>query len=353
MNKLVSIIVPVYNAEEYLSRCIRSLLNQTYPFIEIILVNDGSLDKSLEMIRKYERRDKRIKLIDKSNTGVSDSRNQALKKMTGQYVMFVDSDDWLSLNAVELLVKEAVDSKSDLVMCGYVREFSNRSKEKVFNLPERVVYEGEEVRHLQRRLFGPINNELGSPETLDALGTVWAKLYKADLIQQHCLQFTDLKTIGSNEDGLFNIQAFEYFKKVVFINQPLYHYWKENANSITSRYNPYLMTQWKTLFSKMEYQIKINNKGEEYEEALRNRKCLSLLGLGLNESFDGGKETLKKRIFRWKEILQDEEIAAAYEEFLPEAFPLHWRIFYSCNKRKLAGPSFLIILGIDFLRKRI
>ncbi len=208
MSRLVSLIVPVYNAEGYLSRCLESLLNQTYPLIEIICVNDGSMDRSLEIIREYKRQDNRIQLIDKRNTGVSDSRNQALKKITGHYVMFVDSDDWLSPNTVEVLIEEAIDSNSDLVMCGYVREFSNRSKEKVFNLPDRVVYEEEEVSHLQRRLFGPINSELGSPETLDALGTVWAKLYKAEIIQQQNLQFTDLNVIGSNEDGLFNIQAF-------------------------------------------------------------------------------------------------------------------------------------------------
>ena len=128
MSRLVSLIVPVYNAEGYLSRCLESLLNQTYPLIEIICVNDGSMDRSLEIIREYKRQDNRIQLIDKRNTGVSDSRNQALKKITGHYVMFVDSDDWLSPNTVEVLIEEAIDSNSDLVMCGYVREFSNRSK---------------------------------------------------------------------------------------------------------------------------------------------------------------------------------------------------------------------------------
>ncbi len=349
----VSIIVPVYNAQQYLSRCLESLLNQTHSLIEIICVNDGSTDKSLEIIKKYMNQDQRIQLIDKSNTGVSDSRNQALKKVTGQYVMFVDSDDWLSLNTVEILLNEALEFNSDLVMCGYVREFFNRSKEKIFDLEARVVYEREEVQELQRRLFGPINSELGSPETLDALGTVWAKLYKSDLIQKHHLQFTDLKLIGSNEDGLFNIEAFEYLKKVIFINQPLYHYWKENTHSITSKHNPHLMTQWKILFSKMEDYITANSKGQAYEEALRNRKCLSLLGLGLNESFSGNSRSFGKKIIRWKEILGDEEIATAYDEFLPEAFPPHWRMFYSCNKRRLALPSFLIILGIDFLRKRV
>lgn len=353
MKAKVSIIVPVYNASQYLNRCLNSLIEQTYNHLEIICVDDGSTDDSLKVLKKYQAKDNRIQVITKINTGVSDSRNQALKIATGDYIMFVDSDDWLSTNAVEVLVNEAKKSMSDLVMCGYVREFSNRSKEKNFDLPEKVVYEEDQIHNLHRKLFGPLTSELGNPETLDALGTVWAKLYKSDVIQNQQLQFVDLKVIGSNEDGLFNIQVFEWLKKVTFINQSLYHYWKENENSITSKHNPNLMSQWKQLFSNMQQHIETYQKGSEYEEALRNRRCISLLGLGLNECFIGKEISLFKKISRWKIILKDEDIIEAYKTFSIQSFPLHWRLFYFFNQKQLVIPSFLMVYVIDYLRKRV
>ena len=132
----VSIIVPVYNVEEYLERCLESIINQTFKNIEVIALNNGSTDNSLNILLKYAEKDKRIKVIDNYNLGVSEARNNGIREANGKYIVFVDSDDWLDKDMIEIIYSNIVENDCDLVMCTYVREFGNHSKEKVFNLPK-------------------------------------------------------------------------------------------------------------------------------------------------------------------------------------------------------------------------
>lgn len=345
----ISVIIPIYNCEKYLARCLDSIINQTLKEIEIICVNDGSTDGSQLLLNEYQGKDSRVIVINKENMGVSDSRNLGLKKARGEFIAFVDSDDWIDIYMLETLYEASCYSGCDLVMCGYRREFWNRTKDKVFDLPDYVEYEGLSLLKLHRQLFGPLTSELGNPETLDALGTVWAKLYKANIIKENNVQFIDLKEIGSNEDGLFNIHVFKYLNKAVFINRPFYHYWKENNQSITSQYNPHLMQQWRSLFTYMTQEV----KDTLYEEALQNRRCISVLGLGLNECLISERVSLAKKIKNWKGILSQREIKEAYRQFRYNQFPIHWRIFYFFNQKGLAVPSYGMLHIINYLRKRI
>ena len=181
----VSVIVPVYNVEKYLERCIESLINQTFDDIEIIALNNGSTDKSLDILNYYAHKDKRIRVINNKNIGVSKSRNIGIEEAKGEYIVFVDSDDWIDSNMIYILYDTISDNNCDLVMCTYIREFSNHSKEKVFKLPEVNLYVHDEVKNeLLRRLVGPIEEELANPEYLDALGTVWAKMYNASILKE-------------------------------------------------------------------------------------------------------------------------------------------------------------------------
>lgn len=115
----ISIIVPIYNSEKYLERCLNSIINQTYRNIEIILINDGSKDRSLEICQKYKKIDNRIQIINKKNSGVSDSRNVGLENSSGEYIQYVDSDDYLNLNACEVLLENIKKSNASLVICGF------------------------------------------------------------------------------------------------------------------------------------------------------------------------------------------------------------------------------------------
>lgn len=127
---LVSIIVPVYNSEETLARCINSILDQQYRNIEVILVNDGSTDNSLNICREFAETDSRIIVIDKENTGVSDTRNRGIAQATGKYLHFVDSDDWIAENAVKVLVDRMQETGCDLVISGFYRVINGKKSEK-------------------------------------------------------------------------------------------------------------------------------------------------------------------------------------------------------------------------------
>ncbi|WP_309088629.1 glycosyltransferase [Domibacillus sp.] len=351
MNPKVSIIVPVYNMERYLKRCLNSLLNQTFSDIEIIAVNDGSTDGTENILNEYLQRDNRIKVITQKNGGVSSARNEGIKAAQGEFIGFVDPDDWVNEKMYETMYTEAAAGKTDIVMCSYVREFGSHSKEKNFEV-DTFRYEGNEVHKMMRRLVGPLGDETANPELLDAWGTVWSKLYRVDLIQENDLQFVDLKEIGTNEDTLFNIQAFYYASSFHFLNKPFYHYWRGNAHSITTGYKANLLEQWFTLYKQIEEFLENNNMEDEHFTALNNRICLNVLGLGLNTmSADTLSERMKIKSI--KAFLEHERIKQSFYTFELTHFPINWKVFFLFAKVHSATGLYCMLAVIEILRKRL
>ncbi|MGM9986279.1 MAG: glycosyltransferase family 2 protein, partial [Bacillaceae bacterium] len=319
--------------------------------IEIIAVNDGSTDDSLRIMNEYAKKDSRIKVITHKNQGVAHTRNVGIKEATGEYIAFVDSDDWIERNMLQVMYEHAIKEKTDLVMCGYVREFLNHSKEKVFYLPTEVTYEQEEVTNMLRKLVGPLEEEIGNPEGLDSLGTIWGKLYKKTLIEH--IEFVDLKIIGSNEDSLFNMYVFKNVNKIIFLNTPLYHYWKGNTDSLTSVYKPHIQTQWKQLFQYIRTFITDNELDDTFHHALNNRICMCMLGVGLNECSPSNTLSLVKKVKNIRQILHDDMIKNAYTTFELKHLPIHWKVFYFLNKKRLAFPVYAMSKTINYLRMRM
>ena len=169
---MVSIIVPVYNVERYIRQCLDSLINQTYQNIEIICVNDGSADRSGEILNQYGKSDARISVFHVENAGVSSARNKALSYASGKYIMYVDSDDWIDVRTCEKAVFKAEEHAADLVMWPYVREFPDHSDPKAI-FSEEKTFHAAECRELQRRMIGILGTELAHPENADALCTVY------------------------------------------------------------------------------------------------------------------------------------------------------------------------------------
>lgn len=350
----VSIIVPIYNVEKYLNRCLDSLVNQTFKDIEIIALNNGSTDSSLDILKDYASNDNRITIIDNENLGVSKARNIGIDKASGKYIVFVDSDDWIDTNMIEVLYSNITKNNCDLVMCTYVREFDDHSKEKIFNLSDVNLYVDDEVKdQLLRKLIGPVGKELANPEYLDALGTVWAKMYKSSLLKDNNLKFVDLSEIGSGEDTLFNVYAFNEANRVILLNRPMYHYWRGNTNSITSRYIPNFVEKRRRFFDYFRIFINSNDLGDEYKIALNNRICTSVLGMGLLECSKSNDISMGSKMKNIKGILNEDYIEEAYRGLELKHFSIHWRVFYFFNKYKLSIPSYLMINGIEVLRKVI
>ncbi|EOQ19521.1 hypothetical protein KOY_01821 [Bacillus cereus VDM021] len=352
MKPKISIIVPVYNVETLLGRCLNSLTSQTLEDIEIIMVNDGSTDKSAGILNEYAKKDKRIIVIEKENGGVSSARNAGIQTASGEYIGFVDPDDWIDMEMYETLYKEAVQGKADVVMCTYTREFGSHSKEKKFDLPEKVCYEGEEIKaNVMRRLIGPIDEEIGNPEFLDAWGTVWSKLYRSEVIKENAIQFVDLSFIGTNEDSLFNIQTFYYVDKFVFLNKPFYHYWKTNAASVTSNYKPELMNQWFNLYDIIEQFLEDKQLSGNFRLALNNRICLNTLGLGLNTMSKSNRISPLTKFNRLSKILNDNRIRRSFKQLEMDHFPIVWKAFYFCVKYRFTAGYYFMLVAIDSLRK--
>ena len=350
----VSIIVPVYNVEKYLERCLDSLINQSFYDIEILAINDGSTDRSLEILKRYESRDNRIKIIDNPNVGVSETRNIGIMESKGEFIVFVDSDDWIDKDMIENMYKFMINEKPDMVICTYTREFEDHSKERKFNLPQINIYENEQVKNdLFRKLVGPLGSELSNPEYLDALGTVWGKMYKANILKENFLKFIDLNEIGTGEDILFNIYVFNYINKAILLNTPMYHYWRGNEESITSKYIPGFIEKRKKYFNYMKDFINENKLGEDFVKALNNRICTSVLGTGLVECYKDNNISEINKVNRIKNLLNDEYIDSAYKGLELRYFPIHLRFFYFFNKYKLAIPSYLMLKSIGTLKKII
>lgn len=332
---LVSIIVPVYNTEKYICECLHSLIQQSYTHIEIIVVDDGSSDNSLSILNDISEKDNRLKVFFQPNQGVSAARNLALSKATGEYIMFVDADDWIDVSTIEECLQAIGDA--DVCFFAYIREFTNRSLPKPL-FPQTQIFTTEACKQLQRRIIGPIGEELANPGMLDSLGTIWGKLYRKEILNG--TEFIDLKVIGTAEDSLYNCNVFRKVKKAIYLNKAFYHYRKFNSGAETKKYKPQLSQQWNRLFDYM----KATATDEISQKALHNRIALSIIGLGLNECLS--PDTLKKRTDKIAEIINQPHYREAYKELDLTYFPIHWKVFFFAAKHNMKRVLILLVLCI-------
>lgn len=245
MEKKVSIIVPVYNVEKYLKRCVDSLIGQTYNNIEIILIDDGSKDNSFLICKEYELKDCRIQIYHKENEGLGLTRNYGIEKATGEYITFVDSDDYLTSDAVETMLENATANNADVVIANM---FYKDKKMKV-TLAERL-YEGAEIKNII------INHMMGNyAKQKDALSyTSTAKLFKKDLFTKNNLKFpSERKLIW--EDLAFSIEAYPLCKRVCILHKPIYYYCF-NEGSLTHTYKPNKLELVMELYRYMSAKVK-------------------------------------------------------------------------------------------------
>lgn len=339
----VSIIVPVYNVGPYICQCMDSIVNQTYQNIEVICVDDGSTDVSGKILDQYARNDSRVSVIHTKNSGVASARNAALAIISGEYVTFVDGDDWIDATTCEKAVLQAKMQMVDLVMWPYIREFPNRSVPKVI-FSEQRTFDETECRVLQRRMIGILGTELAHPENADALCTVWGKLYRKEIIEQNNIQFTDLQRVGTYEDGLFNLYYLAHVDSAVYIPDYLSHYRKNTG--MTSKYRSELASQWKNLFSDMRSYIEKEKYGCEFEEALNNRISLSIIGLGLNAL----ELSNSRALHEIHSILSGEEYRTAIKKLPMRYFPPHWWVFFACCKLNFAVGVFLLLKCMERIK---
>lgn len=214
---LVSVIVPVYKVENYLDRCVESIVNQTYVNLEIILVDDGSPDNCPAMCDKWAKKDGRIKVIHKKNDGLANARNSGIEACSGDYVLFADSDDYIEPDNVEFLLGLSLKYDVDVSRCGFYMYDERDGSESVFGECSEVKLPDSEELLRDLLLGGHVS------------GVAWNKLYKRDVIKSHPYKKED----GCSEDIMHNYRVYKDIKAAVFCDKPKYHY-VIRADSITN-----------------------------------------------------------------------------------------------------------------------
>ena len=336
--ELVSVIVPIYNVEKYIEKCLKSIINQSYRNLEILLINDGTTDNSMEIVKKYIN-DKRIKIINQKNQGVSEARNNGLKNATGNYIMFVDSDDWLDFNCIEKCLNFLKEYELEVVLFPRKNEYIQSSIKKEQFFKTTILENKLEVeKKILRRYFGLYNNELKRCLSIEELNPVWGKLYKRKVIAN--VRFKDINIIGS-EDCVFNMEVFFSVKKAGYIEEVFYHYRKSNVESITRSYKKDLYEQFKNMYKIMENYIKIKKLSKDFEIALTNRKIINIFSFIFNICSSNLK--FKKKLKEIEKILNDDLYKELFKNFKFKYLNWKWYIFYKLCYYKM-GLTILLIM---------
>lgn len=282
--ELISVIIPVYNVEDYLEKCIQSVINQTYTNLEIILVNDGSTDKSGQICDKYSKIDERIIVIHKKNGGLSDARNAGIDRATGKYIGFVDSDDYIDKEMYNIMYNNIIFNNANVSIVNRYYTFSDGRKELRYKIDDQI----------------RIMNNLEAIEEMNNFSTfdmaAWDKLYEIKL-------FEDIRfPVGKlSEDFYIMYLIFEKCKRVVFDSKPLYYYFqRDNSISRNKKINFDFIEAAK---QQMNY---IENKYPELE------KCVKSAYLSAN--LTAYNSHLKQKVIPSKELIKKfkKEVKAYY-----------------------------------------
>ena len=347
----ISIVVPVYNTNIYLRECLDSLVNQNYPELEIICINDGSTDSSLAILNEYAAKDGRIQVIDKQNEGVSATRKCGITAAEGEYLMFVDSDDWLELDACQVLIDLMHQYQPDVVMFSYYREYKNKTLRKQIYPENLILFDDDQCRQLHRRHAGIIGKELSEPQNSDAICSLSTKLFRTKIFKDNEIEFIDINTVGSYEDGLVNLNYYEYVHKAVFTNRCLYHYRKYNATSQTTAYKEDFPQKWNHLYDIIQQYIDEHHCSPDFQEGLENRIALGSIGLGLNEL--NSKKSIRGKMHSIREILTEERYHDAVIKMDISCMPVHWKVFFFACKKEWVFLTYMLLVMISVLKSKV
>jgi len=347
----VSIIVPVYNAEKYLERCVNSLKCQTLEDIEIILIDDESKDSSPEMCDKMAASDIRIKVIHKKNEGAGLARNEALKIATGKYIGFLDSDDYVEKDMFETLFEKAEKYGSDLVMSGVLfvdgNMFSENGKceRKIYFEADTHFETDEELKTLRMGIVG------ATPEDADDSKygmSIWKNLFRADVIRENNITFKSEREMLS-EDALFMIDFISCVKKATGINEAFYYYIRNEA-SISKSYKKDRFQKSLVFVNEVEKRFNKDIEKEKYEIYIYRfwqAMCRVICSQEIMYARDNGIKypELKKRL---NVVCTHNLTKAALKTYPIGTLPLKQRIFAYAMKFKL---YFILKLLVDLRSK--
>lgn len=281
--ELISIIISAYNIEQYISRCLDSVINQSYKNIDIVVVNDGSTDNTLNIIKDYSKKDNRINIINQDNKGLIEARKSGYKYSKGKYILFIDGDDWISHKAIEVLVKYIKEKRADIINYKCIYEYDN--KKQLLDW-DKTIGEFNEYEYLKECLLGKVKHN------------IWSQFIRKGFIEENKIRFPN--NISYGEDLALTISLAINKPKVIVINEYLYHYYQRNS-SLSNKISKSILEIGKaTEFIKQELiNYKIYEKfREEFEYMAFKQNFYSRRNIIFGE-----KNTLNKCIFNnWKRM---------------------------------------------------
>lgn len=233
---LFSIIVPCYNVSEYVADTINSVLSQDYENWELILINDGSKDTTLSILEAYAQKDERIIVYDTPNGGVSKARNLGLNVAHGDWIMFIDSDDWFETNALQTIVTHIeMYPKGDILGFNHYFNLGNKQwKQKDFT-PSTLKRQGDELEWFKLDMMFPHFDYVKNHASVGAIRGVWGKVFKASIIKKNNIRF--IENLKISEDAIFCLETFNYANEIILFNEYLIHY-RLHSSSAMNKYSP-------------------------------------------------------------------------------------------------------------------
>ncbi|MDQ0903968.1 glycosyltransferase family 2 protein [Paenibacillus sp. V4I7] len=330
----VSVIVPVYNCEKFISKCIDSIIHQTYSNIEVVIVNDGSTDRSEEIVNGFKEKDARIVYYYQDNSGPSDARNHGINKSTGEYLAFIDSDDTVDRYYIELLLDKMKTSEADLVCCGY----KDISEYGVLNYTD-FDFENSTSLHL---FIDMVCKGTG--------GVLWSKLYKKEIISEYNLKMD--KSIFMSEDLIFVLQYALHCKSFAAIKGHLYYYNRLNQNSISSNISIDYIQNYIAVCKHLEKIYFIADMHEnKTKEIITKRIQDMVINLVQLQSRNIKVIGMKNAIYNVKKILSIQYIERHMDNFSSNSILCKPYIFLM--KNKFVKPSIVYGVCLNTLRELI
>lgn len=338
-DRLVSIIVPIYNVEKYLDRCLLSIKEQKYPNIEVIMVNDGSKDSSRIIADKYQKEDKRFKLVDKENGGLSSARNCGMQYANGEFVSFIGSDDFIAKDYVDVLLR-SFDDDTDIIIADYLIFDQNNYKTYVHSNP--LNNDCFSNREEKRKLLGYLL--YGTKPVMP----VWKNMYRTSFYKEKQLAFESEREIYA-EDLLFHVRAYSLARKVKIISKFVYYHLVVDS-SLSQGYRKNFFVMEKELSFRIQ-KILEDYYDRDFVDAYKLFRPSIIGGALLHSCKCGFKESIQNVKF----ILSDNYVVDAYKNCPKRVGPNRYWILFWLGKKKMPLLSViaakLMILGTPFYRR--
>lgn len=344
MNQLVSVVLPIYNVEKYLNRCIESVVNQTYSNLEIILVDDGSPDNCPQICDEWASRDRRIKVVHKANAGLGMARNTGIEHATGDYICFFDSDDSIEPDTIEACVEAARKNCADLVVFGHDAVTVDMSRLRAYApCPPKNLYTGDEIK--QELLPNSLYANLKTGKDWNLPMSAWNKLYSMDVIRKSGWRFVSEREIIS-EDFYSLFELYGYLNKVYVLNRIFYHYTVNNS-SLSRKYRPDRFERIKQFSASMDSLSERMGVQKETDQSLKS--VTFGLVVGAMKLVVASDAAFRQRYREIRRMVRDEFLQKLVRSTDYSGAGIQKKLLYGATKHKL---TLLCFLYVYFKNKR-